>query len=220
MHPHEYTVIGHDRAVIGKRLWMVATWAAPAAALTMAAISALATRLGAPSSIAQALMYPIAATTIYSAGYAAFNKLIWKMPAISKFLGVPNISGKWSCQGMTIGADDNSPIKQELPLAWSSEVTIHQTWDKIRIYTKSPGKSDSESISASLIKKPGVGFVLMYSYRNDPHLTSENLRGHIGYCELMFNENLTQAEGDYFNNKGRVTWGRMTLVKVGTKNAD
>jgi hypothetical protein len=53
----------------------------------------------------------------------------------------------------------------------------------------------------------------MYSYRNSPKMGQGELASHVGYCELLFDEKLTQASGDYFNNFGRTTSGRMTLTR-------
>ena len=38
---------------------------------------------------------------------------------------------------------------------------------------------------------------------------------HVGYAELAFQEDLRGAEGDYFNNRGRTTFGKMTLTRQG-----
>lgn len=53
----------------------------------------------------------------------------------------------------------------------------------------------------------------MYSYRNEPAIGQKELNPHVGYCELNFDESVTKADGDYFNNKGRTTFGRMALTR-------
>lgn len=73
-------------------------------------------------------------------------------------------------------------------------LTISQTWEKIRVYLNT-GQSSSRSKSASLVKEPGRGYVLMYSYQNEPKIGEPELRSHVGYCELLLNEELTTAEG-------------------------
>jgi len=88
---------------------------------------------------------------------------------------------------------------------------------KIRVYLNT-GQSSSRSKSASLVKEPGRGYVLMYSYQNEPKLGEPELRTHVGYCELQLDEDISSAEGDYFNNRGRVTFGRMKLIKKDKKN--
>jgi len=50
----------------------------------------------------------------------------------------------------------------------------------------------------------------MYSYQNEPRIGDPELRTHVGYCELALDEKLQTAEGDYFNNRGRVTANNAT----------
>ena len=58
----------------------------------------------------------------------------------------------------------------------------------------------------------------MYSYRNEPKIGEKDLYQHIGYCDLTFNASADAAEGQYFNNKGRVTYGRMKLTRKDSSN--
>jgi hypothetical protein len=58
----------------------------------------------------------------------------------------------------------------------------------------------------------------MYSYQNEPRIGEPELRSHVGYCELQLAEDLQSAEGDYFNNRGRVTFGRMKLIRKEVQN--
>lgn len=53
----------------------------------------------------------------------------------------------------------------------------------------------------------------MYSDRNEPRVGEPSLNAHIGYCEMQFTKSLRDAEGDYFNARGRGTFGRMKLTK-------
>ena len=76
----------------------------------------------------------------------------------------------------------------------------------------STGQSRSSSKAASLLRQPGAGCVLMYSYRNEPRI-GEAITPHVGYAELTFDDALTAADGEYFNSKGRTTFGRMTLTR-------
>ncbi|SPB18906.1 hypothetical protein NOV72_06111 [Caballeronia novacaledonica] len=57
----------------------------------------------------------------------------------------------------------------------------------------------------------------MYSYANTPSVqgrTTDGLESHYGYCELTFSDDGKRAEGFYFNNMGRFTYGDMRLTKV------
>lgn len=211
---HEYSVIGHDRAKVGRFVWIAATTLGAAIVAGMHWIQGLLQIIGVPNRFQQFASFTVSAATLYSLSYWLFNQWIWKMSLVSKFVGVADISGKWQCEGVTKGSSEGPML---VDTRWEAEITIVQKWDKILIYLRSPS-SKSDSVSASLIRKEGIGHVLMYSYRNEAAANSQKLHSHVGYCELHFSEDLTHAEGDYFNNLGRVTWGRMQLTKVGVKH--
>lgn len=53
----------------------------------------------------------------------------------------------------------------------------------------------------------------MYSYKNEPRAGEPELNAHVGHCEMRFARGMARAEGDYFNARGRGTFGRMTLTR-------
>lgn len=57
-----------------------------------------------------------------------------------------------------------------------------------------------------------MGFKLVYSYRNEPKL-GEDLQMHLGFAEMLFNHEISEACGEYYNVKGRSTMGRMIWTK-------
>lgn len=206
MQPHEYSVIGHSRTSIGRYLGIGAgLFASVVAMIATAAFDAL-NALGVLETSSRVIIFPLNAAAFYLVGYFSFDRWIWKVPAVQKILGIPDLNGEWECTGET--KDEAGAVK----FHWTATVRITQTWEKIMVYLDT-GQSRSRSKSASLIKEPGRGYVLMYSYRNDPRLGEPELRSHVGYCELDLSEDLTKAEGEYFNNKGRITFGRMRLVR-------
>ncbi len=206
MQPHEYSVIGLDRTAIGRYLGVVAGVAASLVAMVATLAFDLAQRFGFSDVGAGVAIYPINAGLFYFLGHLAFNKYIWRRKFVQTILGVPDLNGEWACKGVTKDNDGNVIYE------WDANVTISQTWEKIRVYLTT-GQSSSRSKSASLVKEPGRGYVLMYSYQNEPRIGEPELRSHVGYCELLLDEDLKTAEGDYFNNKGRVTFGRMKLTR-------
>lgn len=206
MQPHEYSVIGLDRTSIGRYLGVVAGILASISAMGTALIFDLAQQFGFTNAGAGIAIYPINAGLFYFLGHLAFNKYIWRCRVFQNILGVPDLNGEWTCKGVTKDNDGNVTYE------WDAVVTINQTWEKIRVYLTT-GQSSSRSKSASLVKEPGRGYVLMYSYQNEPRIGEPELRSHVGYCELQLDEDLKSAEGDYFNNKGRVTFGRMKLTR-------
>lgn len=211
MQPHEYAVIGLDRTAIGRYLGTAAGLMASTAAILATLGFDMATRLGFSEAGSSLVIFPLNATVVYFFGHLAFNKWIWRRKSVQAILGVPDLNGEWECHGLT--KDNEGAVTYE----WKATVTITQTWEKIRVYL-STGQSSSRSKSASLVKEPGRGYVLMYSYQNEPRIGEPELRAHVGYCELQLSEDLMVAEGDYFNNKGRITFGRMKLVRKESKN--
>ena len=207
MQTHEYSVIGHSRSHVGRYIGASAALLASITALLVMLGMDVAKHFGLSPGAATVIIFPLNATTFYFLGHWAFDTWMWRSTIFQKMMGVPDLNGDWICKGET--KDD----KGNVTYTWSATVTISQTWEKIRIYLTT-GQSSSRSKSASLLKEPGIGYVLMYSYQNEPRIGEPELRAHGGYCELKLNEQLTVAEGDYFNNKGRVTFGRMKLERV------
>ncbi len=206
MQPHEYSVIGLDRTSIGRYLGTFAGLMASMAAILITLIFDLAQRFGLSDGSSTLVILPVNAAAFYFLGHLAFNKWIWRRQFVQGLLGVPDLNGEWDCYGTTKDNEGNTTYE------WKATVTITQTWEKIRVYLNT-GQSSSRSKSASLVKEPGCGYVLMYSYQNEPRIGEPELRSHVGYCELQLSEDLKSAEGDYFNNKGRITFGRMKLVR-------
>ena len=211
MQPHEYSVIGLDRTAIGRYLGTAAGLMASTTAVVATLVFDMATRLGFSNAIASLALFPVNAAAFYFLGHLAFNKWIWRRKAVQALLGVPDLNGEWACQGSTKDGEGN--VTHE----WTATVTITQTWEKLRVYLNT-GQSSSRSKSAALVKEPGRGYVLMYSYQNEPRIGEPELHAHVGYCELQVSEDLKAAEGDYFNNKGRITFGRMKLARKGKRN--
>lgn len=206
MQPHEYSVIGHSRATIGRYLGTAAGLLASLTAVVVAASLDFAKTLGISDGAMHVAVFPLNAAAFYFLGHLMFEKWVWRRKVVQTLIGVPDLNGEWLCEGETKQPDGS--FSQN----WRGTVTISQTWEKIRVYLDT-GQSRSRSKSASLVKEPGRGYILMYSYQNEPRIGEPELRAHVGYCELQLNENLSRAEGDYFNNRGRITFGRMKLTR-------
>lgn len=124
-----------------------------------------------------------------------------------KIIDVPDVAGIWHCEGKTKDADGNTVYE------WQATVSIMQSWEKIAVRMKTE-QSSSTSMVAALINEGSQGYRLIYRYTNEPK-AGEPLNSHVGFCDLRFNRDLTEAEGDYFN-KGRWTFGQMRLTKEKT----
>ena len=203
---HEYTVLGHNRVVIGRYLGMAAAAIASGAVVLLGIVMHLADKLGWQKYIPDIAAWPVSAATVFLIVHFCFNKLAWRWWPLGKFLRIPDLNGKWDCKGETLDAQG---VVQN---SWTAEVTITQTWEKIKIRLAT-AQSNSHSITAALVYEQAEGYRLMYNYRNEPKIGQPALAAHVGFAELLFDEDVRNAEGDYFNNRGRVTFGKMSLSK-------
>lgn len=203
---HEYAVIGHSRATVGRFLGIVAGLASSALAVLIATVISYGERWG----LLQERAYwtlPLTAAIFYTLGHLAFDKWAWRTWLVHLFLDIPDLRGKWDCAGETIDASTG-----EVNYRWTAEVTISQGWEKIRIYSKTE-QSRSHSVAASIVQEEDVGYILMYSYRNEPRHGEPELKAHFGYAEWRIGTDGSSAEATYFNGGGRYTGGRMKLKR-------
>lgn len=204
---HEYSVLGGpNRAAIGRTLSLIAAAASSIlVAVALAAID-LARTLGLSHPIPQVVLWPLTAGLIYTGLYWIFDQHAWKLPRLSKLLRVPNLSGTWLCYGQTL-KPDGSPER-----AWTAEVVIVQSWDRLRVRLKT-AQSTSNSIAAALVYDQADGYRLLYNYRNEPRIGQPQLAGHRGSAELVFSQDLQSAKGEYFNGHGRYTFGTIQFER-------
>lgn len=195
---HEYAIVNHSRATVGRWIGVSAAFAAPIVVKLLAYTFSLPFMPDDFSRIA------VSSGVIYFAFYWVFNRYGWRV--LDKFLKTPNLSGVWLVDGKTINEAG------EVTYAWKAKLTIIQNWDKIAIASKTETSgSDSETASIKLL--PDGGTKLSYSYQNHPRVGEKELQKHQGFCELVFDQNLKIASGRYFNSSGRSTSGSMDLKK-------
>lgn len=204
--PHEYSIIGHSRTTIGRYLGALAAWIAAGSVVASGAAAGIAHWLGLSEWMSHLAIVPISAAAVYPVAHWLFDRIAWKYAG--HVLKIPDIGGTWHCEGST-RAEDGS-----VKFQWPAKVTITQSWEKIHV-TLRTDRSASHSVSAALIPEADGSWMLMYSYRNEPRAGEPELNAHLGYCEMRFSNSLRDAEGDYFNARGRGTYGRMKLTKRG-----
>ena len=207
---HEYAVVGGlNRANVGR--WVMGTSVALAAAVSALAglIVALVVDFG--FEVPRLLLWPVTAGSIYLLLYAVFDRWIWRIPQLSRWLRVPDLSGSWICQGQSLHASDGRTL-----VTWEGEIEIAQSWDKIQIRLRTR-QSVSKSLSAALLYDSTDGYRVLYNYRNEPGIGESGLNAHRGCAELLFHSDLTAATGEYFNGHGRYTYGTLTLTRKETK---
>ena len=203
MTAHEYAIIGHKRAEIGRWLGFASVLLAPV--LTSVITWASSWPLLTASVQAKMVAFTISTGLVYAALYWLFNRYVWRW--LNKMLGIPDLSGTWSVTGRSL------TLEGELKFEWSATLKITQKWDRIAIELKT-GQSGSFSETASVLLKHDGAAKLSYSYQNHPKAGEPELQKHQGFCELTFDEARRSAEGHYFNSLGRYSFGRMQLIRA------
>jgi hypothetical protein len=202
---HEYSLLGGcSRAQVGR--WLYATAAAISAVIMFFLLATinLAKAIGVNVNVLPFVISIVGAASVYTVLYWIFNHYGWKIKPVGNWLKLPNLAGNWKVQGVT--------LEKEPHVVWAGTVTIVQYWDKIRVHMETP-KSISDSIAAALQPDAAAGYHLMYHYRNQPRIAEVDLAAHHGFAELTFSADGKSATGEYFNGRGRNTWGTLTLEK-------
>lgn len=205
---HEYTVLGGmNRARIGQYLAIISSLVSAAIVFALLSAIDIAGQFGVSPSLPPSVLSLTGAGTVFLALYWLLNRYVWKWRSMTGLLGVPNLTGDWSCKGKTINPD------KSICLEWDAQITIVQSWDRIRVRLKT-AQSGSNSTSAALTYDAADGFRLFYSYKNDPKINETELSAHRGFAEITFAKDLKTGEGEYFNGYGRYTFGLMSLKRV------
>ena len=209
---HEYSVLGGlNRAAIGRYLSMLAALVASGLGMLVLWLVDFSKKMGWTDHVPTLVLWPLTAGLIYAGLYWWFDTRVWKQPKLANLLKVPDLAGNWVCAGQTINPDKTLGHK------WEGELTIVQSWDKLRIRLRTK-QSGSNSIAAALVYDQADGFRLLYNYKNEPKIGEVDLSSHRGSAELTFSHDLKMAEGEYFNGHGRYTFGTMKLTKTEQQN--
>ncbi|MDD9158402.1 pancortin-3 [Aliivibrio sp. S4TY2] len=196
---HDYAVFGHDRVTIGR--WL--GFAAITISGGLGQLFAWANNLTGIDAFTKA---SLTTGVIYLILHWVFNKWVWKIPVFE----VPDLNGIWELEGTTLNEDGGERFK------WTGNIGIEQNWKTILIHLKT-ANSQSSSYTATLSKRygPTGGWLLSYSYRNEPELEqTHELSSHKGYCEIELDSKLTVGKASYFNSAGRRTFGIMHLKRT------
>lgn len=206
---HEYAVLGGvNRAKVGRYLALASASVSGGIVFLLLALMDVAHRFGLPASLRPEVLSMAGAGTVFGVLYWLLNRYAWRWAGIAQWLKVPNLRGEWRCHGETINPTDGT-----VKFTWQGQLTITQSWDKLRVRLKT-AQSGSNSISAALVPDDIEGGVLLYHYQNDPKIGEPELRAHRGFAEITFTKDFKSAQGEYFNGHGRNTFGRMRLTKV------
>lgn len=150
--------------------------------------------------------FTFSALTIFGILYYLFNRWVWKW-TVAKVLHFPNLTGEW----ISVGTGANLTTGQDY--SWQGTIQIKQTWDKIHI-VQTNESSTSESLTCAIQYSDGIGYIVSYYYSNTPKMSAKELRRHDGFSVLTFSDDLSLAEGYYFNNiKDRMSYGEIKLTR-------
>ena len=160
--------------------------------------------------IGMKLSITISSVTAFGLLYLLFSKCIWKSKVFKTIFKYPDLNGKYSIEGKSFKKTTNENFD------WKGVLSIKQDWDKMLISMKSKNSSsESVSLNGSIIYHPMKGYELKYSYENNPNYNVEELHKHEGTCTLSFDEELSSATGNYYNDmKNRENYGNMKLRRI------
>lgn len=210
---HEYALLGGvNRAFIGRYIGLAASVISGIIVFLVLSLIDLASTFGVAVNLPPTALSLVGAGVVFSILYMVFDKFVWRWSIAVKWLKVADLSGEWVCLGQTL--KESGEVRYE----WNAEVTICQTWDKIRVRLKT-AQSGSNSIAAALIYDEAEGYRLLYNYRNDPRADQPELRSHVGCANILFDKSLMVGSGEYFNGHGRPTFGRMEFSRKGVAAA-
>lgn len=204
---HEYTMLGGvSRVKVGRYLALISSACSAGVVFAVLWTVNIAQRFGLPANIPPSILSLLGAGAVFLCLNWLLNRYAWRWSVINELLQVPNLSGDWTCAGVTLEAEDAGKN-------WNGNITIVQSWDKIRVRLKTE-TSASNSKSAALMKDEADGWRLFYNYQNEPKIDQLELRAHRGFAEILFDADLKVGSGEYFNGHGRYTFGTMKLERA------
>ncbi|MDP1558210.1 MAG: hypothetical protein Q8K59_13190 [Nitrosomonas sp.] len=149
---HDYSIDKHPKE---KVLFFLALIAITAAPIIKGLAEVLVSLLEVSTGWSSAPVVAIPVFGLFAGLYFLFDKYLWKISWLRKVLLVPDLNGKWSCDGHT-----NLKNAEPVGYDWKATISITQSWSKILIHLKT-SQSESKSISASIYHEAGVGYRLL-----------------------------------------------------------
>lgn len=147
---------------------------------------------------------------IYGVCFFLFNTLIWKMPLLHQFniIKTPNLNGTWKAKGESDGDDNSKPFE--------GEYRIQQDWTQFSIIGET-ATSKSASTSATMFVSVATDKSVTFTYRNQPKHNKEavsTMQRHEGTMTMTLSADGQKLIGEYYNGRGRHTYGSVELTKV------
>ena len=146
MTAHEYAIIGHKRAEIGRWLGFASVLLAPI--LTSLITWASGWPLLASSIQAKMVAFTVSTGLVYAVLYWVFNRYVWRW--LNKVLSIPDLSGTWSVAGKSLS------LEGQVKFEWSGTLRITQKWDRIAIELKTSQSCSFSETASVLLKHDGA----------------------------------------------------------------
>ncbi|MEO8666170.1 MAG: hypothetical protein ABI462_11815 [Ignavibacteria bacterium] len=136
-----------------------------------------------------------------------FNNYLWKVFIKINIIKTPNLNGNY--EGFLKSSYDEFNAKLSVKL------TVKQSWTQILI-TQVTETSKSCSIIASVLMHKKCDPVLIYSYQNDPGITTSTptMHMHYGTCEHTFDKAKETFNATYYSGRDRNTIGEIFLDRI------
>jgi hypothetical protein len=146
---------------------------------------------------------------VYGLGHWLYSRRAWKWRLFGQRLSeIPDYSGTWFS---VLDSSHAEGVKLQ------GMMHIHQTWTDLCVEFDCQ-KSRSFSLMAVVNVTPGVTEGLTFEYTNAPRNdATDTMNAHVGLTHLRLFPDGKTLEGDYFSGRGRQTFGRMKLLRVGSK---
>ena len=202
---HDYSIDRHPKQKI---LFILAFIAITATPTINSLFVSIATRIGLEAGWITTLGTVLPVSVLFGSLYLLFDRYLWKWTILRRVMLVPDLNGKWECRGKTVLRKGES-----VEFKWEGTLTITQSWSKVLVHL-STSQASSRSVAASIFHDQGVGYRLLYQYKNEPKPGEGELRIHAGSVEMAFDETCENGSGHYFTDSHRNTVGVMELNRI------
>lgn len=144
---------------------------------------------------------------IFTVLFGIFDKFGWKFFTKIHFIKTPNLNGIYD--GHLKSSYDNFRTKINVRLS------VKQSWTHILI-SQATETSKSCSVTASMLLHKKCDPVLIYSYQNDPNISTatETMHVHYGTCEHVWDKEKKTFNATYYSGRDRNNVGDIFLNKV------
>ena len=143
----------------------------------------------------------------YELFHWSYDKRLWKNIVLRRLrlANTPDLNGNW--KGYLTSSYEKNAVKHDVV------AKITQTWTKLAVVVNTP-TSKSRSVVAALSIEESGGAILSYEYINEPQGSAKpTMEMHRGFASLSVSEKAQTLNGDYFNGRGRQTFGIVHLQR-------